>query len=134
MEFKFFSRLNATRYNCAVKIRGRWSVSDKNAYCCPTKEFISYWLPTESLRMSQVNYSEMSKTQLKQYFLKHRGDKAAFQAYLDRINQCPLRIIASPSDSDFDEKVQSAIRQKLEAARNSSIQQFNTAPSPTDQE
>ncbi len=84
--------------------------------------------------MSQVNYNEMSKTQLKQYFLKHRGDKAAFQAYLDRINQHPLRIIASPSDSDFDEKVQSAIRQKLEAARNSSTQQFNTAPSPTDQE
>jgi hypothetical protein len=72
--------------------------------------------------MSQVNYNAMSKTQLKQYFLKHRGDQAAFQAYLDRINQHPLRIIASSSDSDFDEKVQSAIRQKLEAARNSNGQ------------
>jgi hypothetical protein len=32
----------------------------------------------------------------------------------------PLRIIASPDDSDFDEKVQAAIRQKLELATNNS--------------
>lgn len=76
----------------------------------------------------------MSNAQLKQYFLKHRGDRAAFQAYLDRINQRPLRIIASPSDANFDEKVQAAIRQKLEAARNSSTGQSNTALEPTDQE
>ncbi|MCL1474143.1 hypothetical protein LAY57_26280 [Argonema antarcticum A004/B2] len=70
--------------------------------------------------MSQVNYDSMSTTELKQYFLKHRGDRGAFQAYLDRINQRPLRIIASPDDPDFDEKVQAAIRRKLEAARNNS--------------
>ncbi|MEG5101224.1 MULTISPECIES: DUF6887 family protein [unclassified Microcoleus] len=68
--------------------------------------------------MSQVNYNAMSNTELKQYFLKHRGNRAAFQAYLDRINQHPLRIIASPGDPDFDEKVQAAIRRKLEMARN----------------
>ncbi len=45
--------------------------------------------------MSQANYDAMSKAQLKQYFLKYRGDRAALQAYLDRINQRPLRIIAS---------------------------------------
>lgn len=84
--------------------------------------------------MSRINYDAMSNTELKQYFLKHRGDRAAFQAYLDRINQRPLRIIASPSDPDFDEKVQAAISQKLEAARNNSSQQSNTALEPTDQE
>lgn len=68
--------------------------------------------------MSQVNYEAMSTPELKQYFLKHRGNKAALQAYLDRINQRPLNIIASPQDPDFDEKVQAAIRQKLEAAQN----------------
>lgn len=72
--------------------------------------------------MSQINYDSMSTNELKQYFLKHRGDRAAFQAYLDRINQNPLRIIASPDDPDFDEKVQVAIRRKLEAARNNSSQ------------
>jgi hypothetical protein len=88
----------------------------------------------ESLLMSRVNYDAMSNTELKQYFLKHRGDRAAFQAYLDRINQRPLRIIASPNEPDFDQKVQAAIRQKLEAARNNSSQQSNTASEPTDQE
>lgn len=75
--------------------------------------------------MSRVNYDEMSAAELKQYFLKHRGDQAALQAYLNRINQRPLRIIASPGDPDFDEKVQIAIRQKLELARRSSDQQAN---------
>ena len=67
--------------------------------------------------MSQVDYTRMSDADLKQYFLKHRGNKSAFQAYLDRINQRPLRVIASPDDPDFDQKVQAAIQQKLNAAR-----------------
>ena len=37
--------------------------------------------------MSQIRYESMSAAELKQYFLKHRGDRAAVQAYLDRINQ-----------------------------------------------
>ncbi|MEH1883935.1 MULTISPECIES: DUF6887 family protein [unclassified Nostoc] len=76
--------------------------------------------------MSRINYDLMSDVELKQYFLRHRGDQAAFQAYLDRINQRPRRIVASPNDPDFDEKVQAAIRQKLEAARSIS-QQANTS-------
>ncbi len=84
--------------------------------------------------MSKVNYNAMSDTQLKQYFLKNRGAQAAFQAYLDRINQRPLRIIASLSDSDFDEKVQTVIRQKLEASKLSSPQQSNTRLESNDQE
>lgn len=78
--------------------------------------------------MSQTNYAAMTDAELKQYFLKHRGDQAAFQAYLDRINQRPRRIIASPDDPDFDEKVQAAIRQKLKAARSRSNQQANIGP------
>ncbi len=74
----------------------------------------------ESLLMSQIDYNAMSNAELKQYFLKHRGDQAALQMYLDRINQRPLKIIASPNDPDFDEKVQAAIRRKLEAARSGS--------------
>ena len=81
--------------------------------------------------MSQTNYDAMSDAELKQYFLKHRGDQTAFQAYLDRVNQRPRRIIASPDDPDFDEKVQAAVRQKLEAARSSS-RQSNNAFEPTD--
>jgi hypothetical protein len=82
---------------------------------------------TESYLMSQTNYDAMSDAELKQYFLKHRGDQAAFQAYLDRINQRPRRIIASPDDPDFDEKVQAAIRQKLETARIRNSQRSNNS-------
>ena len=77
--------------------------------------------------MNQVNYDAMSDAELKQYFLKHRGDQTAFQVYLDRINQRPRRIIASPDDPDFDEKVQAAIRQKLEAARSRRSPQSNSS-------
>ncbi|WP_233220934.1 hypothetical protein [Chlorogloea sp. CCALA 695] len=73
-------------------------------------------LPHGGLRMSRANYDAMSKAELKQYFLTHRGDRAALQAYLDRINERPLIVIAHLSDPDFDEKVQAAIRQKLEKA------------------
>ncbi len=86
--------------------------------------------PMEILLMSQINYAAMSSAQLKDYFLRHRGDKAAFQAYLDRINQRPLRVIASPSDPDFDAKVQAAIRQKLETAQGNSRR--NTELKPND--
>lgn len=82
--------------------------------------------------MSQTNYDAMSDAELKQYFLKHRGDRAAFQAYLDRINQRPRRIIARLDDPDFDEKVQTAIRQKLEAARSRNSQQTDNSNGTND--
>ena len=69
--------------------------------------------------MSQVNYDAMSDRELKQYFLQHRQDRAALEAYLDRLNQRPMDIIASPGDPDFNEKIQAAIRQKLKASENS---------------
>jgi predicted metal-dependent RNase len=69
--------------------------------------------------MSQVNYNEMSDQDLKQYFLQNRQDQAALEAYLDRLNQRPQNIIASPGDVDFNEKIQAAIRQKLQVLENS---------------
>jgi hypothetical protein len=70
----------------------------------------------------QVDYDSMSTAELKQYFLKHRGDRAAFQAYLDRLNQRSLRIIASPSDPNFDQKVQAAIRERLDSQTKASLE------------
>ncbi|MBW4646062.1 MAG: hypothetical protein KME23_24240 [Goleter apudmare HA4340-LM2] len=66
--------------------------------------------------MSQVNFDTMSDAELRRYFLANRQDKVAFQAYLDRFNQRQKSIIARPDDPDFDEKIQAAIRQKLEAS------------------
>lgn len=83
--------------------------------------------------MGQVNYGAMPDAELKQYFLRHREDKAALQAYLDRLNQRPRTIIASPDDPDFEEKIQVAIRQQLEIAKSNSSQQANTVLEPIDQ-
>lgn len=66
--------------------------------------------------MSQVNYDAMPNVELKQYFLQNRQDQAALEAYLDRLNQRPRSIIASPGDPDFNEKIQAAIRQRLKAS------------------
>ena len=64
--------------------------------------------------MNQINYTTMTDAELKDYFLKHRNNKAALQAYLDRINQNPKQVIANPNDPDFDEKIQAAILNKLQ--------------------
>jgi len=69
--------------------------------------------------MSQVNFDAMSDDELKRYFLANRQDQAALQAYLDRFNQRPKSLIASPSDPEFDAKIQAAIRQRLEVSRSS---------------
>jgi hypothetical protein len=75
----------------------------------------------------KVDYDSMSKAELKQYFLKHRGDRAALQAYLDRLNQRSLRVIANPSDPNFDQKVQAAIRERLESQAKASLELRNKA-------
>ncbi|GAA6616038.1 DUF6887 family protein [Scytonema sp. NUACC26] len=69
--------------------------------------------------MSQMNFDAMSDAELKRYFLANRQDRAVLQTYLERFSRRPKSLIASPSDPDFDEKIQAAIRQKLEASRSS---------------
>ncbi len=64
--------------------------------------------------MSQANYADMTNKQLKQYIVKHSEDKAALNAYLERRNLQVLPIIANVKDTDFDDKLRTAISQKLE--------------------
>lgn len=68
--------------------------------------------------MSQVNYAVMTDEELKQYFIRHRDDKMAFRAYLDRLNERPRTIITTVDDPEFDAKIQAAILQKMQAADN----------------
>jgi len=63
--------------------------------------------------MSQVDYTAMSYKELRRYFLKHREDQAAFQAYLTRRQERSRPIITRVDDPDFDNKIQTAIRQQL---------------------
>lgn len=64
--------------------------------------------------MSQINYADMSDEELRQYFLRHREDKMALQAYLDRFNKRPRNLITTLDDPNFDAKVQAAIRQQMQ--------------------
>lgn len=63
----------------------------------------------------------MTNAELKQYFLKHRNNKSALQAYLDRLNQHSQEVIASPNDPNFDEKIQAAILKKLQNKEKSDL-------------
>lgn len=64
--------------------------------------------------MDPINYETMTDAELKDYFLKHRNDRTAFQAYMDRIDQNPRQVIAKPNDPDFDEKIRAAILNRLQ--------------------
>lgn len=63
--------------------------------------------------MSQINYSAMSYRELRRYFLDHRDDRAAFQAYLAKRRERSPRVITTVDDPDFDVKLQTAIRQQM---------------------
>jgi hypothetical protein len=66
--------------------------------------------------MSQVDYAVMSDMELRQYFLRHREDKEALQAYLDRLGDRPRQVITTVDDPDFDAKIQAAILLKMRSA------------------
>jgi hypothetical protein len=63
--------------------------------------------------MNKINYSAMSDQELRQYFLKHREDFAALQAYLERRRERSVRVITRVDDPEFDAKIQAAIRQQM---------------------
>lgn len=66
--------------------------------------------------MSQINYAAMSDEELRQYFLRHREDKIALRAYLDRLSARPRKVIATVDDPDFDAKIQAAVLQQMQVA------------------
>jgi hypothetical protein len=66
--------------------------------------------------MSQVNYAAMSDQELRQHFLRHREDKVALRAYLDRLSNRPRNVITTVDDPDFDAKIQAAVLQQMQAA------------------
>lgn len=63
--------------------------------------------------MNSVNYTQMSDKQLKQYLIKNLNDKAALQAYLNRRHQRSNPVIATLNDSDFNDKILTAIREQM---------------------
>lgn len=58
--------------------------------------------------MTSFDYAAMSDRELKQYFLRHREDKAALRAHLDRLGARPRHIITTVDGPDFDAKIEAA--------------------------
>lgn len=69
--------------------------------------------------MNQIDYAALSQEELKQYFLQHREDKTALQAYLNRLNEHPRQIITTVDDPNFDSKIQAAIQQQMQQTKDS---------------
>ncbi len=63
--------------------------------------------------MSEINYDQMSDQELRQYFLEHKNEQSALQAYLQRRNQQPRKVITKVCDADFDLKIEQAIKEKI---------------------
>ncbi|NJL80042.1 MAG: hypothetical protein HC836_03510 [Richelia sp. RM2_1_2] len=63
--------------------------------------------------MNPVNYTQMSDQQLKKYLVKHRNDQAVLQVYLNRRHQRSNPVIATVNDSNFDDKILTAIREQI---------------------
>jgi hypothetical protein len=68
--------------------------------------------------MSQINYAAMSDQELRQHFLRHREDKTALRAYLDRLSVRPRNVITTVDDPDFNAKIQAAVLQQIQANNN----------------
>jgi hypothetical protein len=63
--------------------------------------------------MNSENYAQMSDKQLKKYLVKNRNDKAALQVYLSRRHQHSNPVIATLNESDFEDKILTAIRDQM---------------------
>ncbi len=48
--------------------------------------------------MSKPDFSVMSEQELRAYVLSHRQDKAAFEAYLDKVHERPPIAVIEPED------------------------------------
>jgi hypothetical protein len=69
--------------------------------------------------MSQINYAAMTDQEVKEYFLAHRDDEAAFHAYMDRINARPKKPGIKLDDPDWEEKMRDMVDQKIAEGKSS---------------
>lgn len=49
--------------------------------------------------MTQPNFDQMSRVELRAYVLKHRDDEEAFHAYVDRLATEPVLARGTPEDA-----------------------------------
>jgi hypothetical protein len=64
--------------------------------------------------MSQINYLNMSEQELRQYWLSHKEDKLALDAYLQRRSQRPQGTTFHPDDADFEDRLNALVQRQLQ--------------------
>jgi hypothetical protein len=58
--------------------------------------------------MNKIDYAAMTNQELKQYFLSHRNDNAAFQAYMDLRHARPRKVLIEAGELEnlsFDQQI-----------------------------
>jgi hypothetical protein len=58
--------------------------------------------------MNKIDYAAMTDRELKQYFLSHRDDDEAFQAYMDRRHTRPRKVLIKAGELEnlpFDQQI-----------------------------
>jgi hypothetical protein len=58
--------------------------------------------------MNKIDYAAMTDQELKQYFLSHRDDNEAFQAYMDRRHTRPRKVLIEAGELEnlpFDQQI-----------------------------
>ncbi|MGF1496112.1 MAG: hypothetical protein ACFB8W_04715 [Elainellaceae cyanobacterium] len=63
--------------------------------------------------MASIDYSAMSYQELRRYFLSHRQDVDALQAYLARRRERSRAVITTVNDPDFDRKIHAAVERQI---------------------
>jgi hypothetical protein len=51
------------------------------------------------LRMTQPNFAQMNREELRVYMLEHRDDEVAFHAYIDKLATEPVLAHGTPEDA-----------------------------------
>ena len=77
--------------------------------------------------MSQINYSAMSYRELRRYFLDHRDDRAAFQAYLAKRRERSPESLQQLTIQTLMSKFRQQFASKWHSIRSSAVQRHNTA-------
>jgi hypothetical protein len=58
--------------------------------------------------MNKIDYATMTDQELKRYFLSHRDDNEAFQAYMDRRHTRPRKVLIEAGELEnlpFDQQI-----------------------------
>jgi hypothetical protein len=70
--------------------------------------------------MNQIDYAAMSAQELRQYWLTHKEDKQALDAYLARRSSSTRCNTFHPDDADFETRMMALVQRQVQPSGNPS--------------